>query len=416
VELKQQKTSPGFARWPWLLFVFLPLAVVNSGHGFLYLARGNSRLPDDFPRRWREEQYVLAGKNPYDILFTRDQAIGRPFPAVEFQRVPIDPAVGILDYVGYPPWTYFTGVALHSAPLPWGRYQYAAINLIALVALVLWAVGEAPRSCDLEARWFLPISFLATMPFFVTLTYGQYGVIVLAMLACSARLSGGRCWWLSGLLLGVAMLKPTMAAAFFLLPLARRRWGELIVAAAYTAVGCVVICAMTRTSPILFLAQMESDSTRSVVETGSLLKGVWEAGVPLKIALPTLIIALGAAGYLWIRALGSRATILDRLAIAGFIARLYTYHRPYDDLLLTFLLVALAVRLIRKPAPILLAAMLLVGLSLWLPLGFHWRWPALAFQHFCWFVGVAVLNADILSQAAPDADIPEKHKRSLNPT
>jgi len=387
------------ALWTWGLLILLPLAIFYSGRGLIILARGHTGRPDDFARRWREERYVIARINPYDVLFTRDRSIGRPLPTSDFRTVPADPAVGGLDTIGYPPWTYFSGLAFHSARLPWGRWQYAVANLIALVAITLWALGEAPPRSAPAARWFLPVCCLATMPFFCTLTYGQYGVLLIALLAWSARLSGTRRWWVSALLMGVAMLKPSVTLAFLLVPLRGRRGPELFLTAAYVALAGLAVCAWTRTDPHVFMLQMRVDSERYVLDAPGLLKAAVVAGVPLRIAMPGLMLVLLAAAFLWIREFGGRETVLDQLAIAGLTARIFTYHRPYDDLLLVFLLVALTARLIKRPTTGLLAGTFLVGLSLWLPLGFGWKWPFAAMQHLCWFAGAAILTADVLERA-----------------
>ena len=121
------------------------------------------------------------------------------------------------------------------------------------------------------------------------------------------------------------------------------------------------------------------------------------AKVPLNVALPVLILTFLIATGWWMIYMGDRASMLDRLAIAGLAARLFTYHRPYDDLLLVFLLVALTVRWMKGPTQSLAISTLAVGLSLWLPLGFGWKWPFAAIQHLCWVSGAVVLTRDILS-------------------
>lgn len=95
-------------------------------------------------RRWREQRYVLASKKPYDVLFTLEEKLGRNPPASRFRHMDEDPEIGVVDTIGYPPWTYFSGLLIHSLPLRWARLQFWFANLFALTALVLWALKQAP--------------------------------------------------------------------------------------------------------------------------------------------------------------------------------------------------------------------------------------------------------------------------------
>ena len=202
--------------------------------------------------------------------------------------------------------------------------------------------------------------------------------------------------------MGMAMLKPSFTLPFGLLLLCRRDWRAVAVAAMYVLGGGLLVCWMTQTPPETFMSQSQAGAVLYALDLPSLLKAlVVVAHVPMKVALPGLtLIFLIATGW-WVMYTGDRASMLDRLAIAGLAARLFTYHRPYDDLLLVFLLVALTVRWMKRPTPSLEMATLAVGLSLWLPLGFGWKWPFAAMQHLCWVSGAVVLTRDILAIPGP---------------
>jgi Glycosyltransferase family 87 len=382
--------------WFWGVLVLAPLAFAYTGYGFVLLARGNTGLPDDFMRRWREQRYVLTSKDPYDVLFTHEERMGQRPPTLNFRHVDVEKQIGALDTIGYPPWTYMTGILLHSMPLPWARLQYAFANLLALASIGWWAVKQTPQGLPGSAKWFLPLSMLGTMPFWSTLAYGQYGVLLVAMVAWSVSLSEAGWCVAAGVLMGMAMLKPSFTLPFGLLLLCRRHWRAVAVAATYVLSGGLLVCWMTRTAPETFMGQMQADAPRYVLDLPGLLKALVVAKVPLKLAFPGLILIFLIATGWWMIYMGDRASMLDCLAIGGLTARLFTYHRPYDDLLLVFLLVALTVRSMKKPTPSLAMATLAVGLSLWLPLGFGWKWPFAAMQHLCWVLGAAVLTRDIL--------------------
>jgi Glycosyltransferase family 87 len=389
--------------WYWGVFVLAPLALAYTGYGFVLLVRGNTGLPDDFMRRWREQRYVLMSIDPGDVFFTYEERMGRqPPPKLNFRHVEVEKEIGVLDALAYPPWTYTTGILLHSMPLPWARLQYAFANLLALGSIWWWAMKQTPSGLPGLARCFLPLSMLGTMPFWCTLAYGQYGVLIVAMLAWSVSLSEAGWGVVAGILMGMAMLKPSFTLPFGLLLLCRRDWRAVAVAAMYVLGGGLLVCWMTQTPPETFMSQSQAGAVLYALDLPSLLKAlVVVAHVPMKVALPGLtLIFLIATGW-WVMYTGDRASMLDRLAIAGLAARLFTYHRPYDDLLLVFLLVALTVRWMKRPTPSLVMATLAVGLSLWLPLGFGWKWPFAAMQHLCWVSGAVVLTRDILAIPGP---------------
>ena len=394
------RASPASAAariWFWGVLVLAPLTLAYTGYGLVLLVRGNTGLPDDFMRRWREQRYVLMSKDPYDVLFTHEERMGQQPPTLNFRQVDVEKQIGALDSIGYPPWTYMTGILLHSMPLPWARLQYAFANLLALSSIWWWAMKQTPPGLPGLARWFLPLSMLGTMPFWCTLAYGQYGVLLVAMVAWSLSLSEAGWGVAAGVLMGMAMLKPSFTLPFGLLLLCRRKWRAVAVAGTYVLVGGLLVCWMTHTAPESFMSQMQADAPRYVLDLPGLLKGLVLAQVPLKVALPGLILIFLIATGWWVIYTGARATTLDHLAIAGLAARLFTYHRPYDDLLLVFLLVALTVRCVNRPTQFLVMATLAVGLSLWLPLGFGWKWPFAAIQHLCWVSGTVVLTRDILA-------------------
>jgi hypothetical protein len=76
-----------------------------------------------------------------------------------------------------------------------------------------------------------------------------------------------------------------------------------------------------------------------------------------------VVLATGCALiFLW-----RQASMLTLFALAGVTARLWTYHRGYDDLIGVFLLLALGVIGLERQRDAAIAAFLVMGLTLWLP-------------------------------------------------
>jgi hypothetical protein len=86
-------------------------------------------------------------------------------------------------------------------------------------------------------------------------------------------------------------------------------------------------------------------------------------------------------------------SLLTLFACAAVIGRVFTYHRPYDDLMLVFLLLALLTLAFSYPSRLNIIIVSLVGLTLWLPLSIqnlaspYWS----IFQNTIWLIALVYL-------------------------
>jgi len=280
----------------------------------------------------------------------------------------------------YPPatwlllWPTYSWLTFDQARLLW-----TFINLAALAALCLLcarAMSGQGRLASLCAG-LAPLSVPAMADSF---GIGQLTIVVLP-LTIGAVVIAARTqptWWsdaAAAALFVVALMKPNLTAPFFLpLVIVSRR----IRLVAFVIFGYAVLTyAASLAQPVGLVTQIRDwlRYMRGVAGEGygnlqSLL--IWlewpEAFFPLVLAL---VIAL-AAWVWWCR----RSDVWILLAVAAIVARLWTYHRVYDDAVLLIPVIALARMVGRDTDDVdwLQDLAVLIGFAaiLWIPLQFHY--------------------------------------------
>jgi hypothetical protein len=312
--------------------------------GAAYQIKGNVELVAgdaasaaiDLRNRDYEQAFFMEGKDPYDHMVGSE-----------------------------PPWGYVFGQVLVWPPWPAVRGYFAAINLIALAWLMIWAYRE-PRGATVEARLLIMAAVFAFGGSCTATEVGQISIVVTALLAGALSCDRARRPYLCGLLVALALIKPTIAAPFAVALLVTARYRAVLAAAAYGAAATAVAWLVTNTSPILMLqqlahgaAQFISDGTLGLVDLVTML-GASPAAVvwlPLLIALPGLALMAGV-----------RPSLPIAFAVATVWARLWTYHKSYDDVMLVFVLVPLGVFALRQaPSRLAVVAFVVMGVLAWIP-------------------------------------------------
>ena len=143
------------------------------------------------------------------------------------------------------------------------------------------------------------------------------------------RLSESRSW-LAGILYSLALIKPSLALPFLLAPLRRRRWWALAWTAAIELVLLISASLLLRASPIAMVSKwlavgryfMQGMYTaQEIINDFHLVGSAWNT------VLPLVVVALGF--FLIYHSEPSRT-----LAMLSVIAVVWTYHYPYDFLVL----------------------------------------------------------------------------------
>lgn len=301
--------------------------------------------------RWLEQACVFAGVSPYRVA--EGPQPGCPLPS------------RFLQFVNYPPWAYFTGLFVLWPPLWATRILFAILDLVG-TALVVTEVWKWSRPAGREIAWLLVAAVLAVSAYFDTLAVGQYGIVVLGLLVGVRRLLERGRFALGGVLLGVAMLKPTFAGPFVVPLLVARRWRALAGLGLYLGGASAVTWALTGSDPATMLREM--------VRYG----GAWLGNSygPINLALAagfspeacvaltaTAGLALGLGCHLW----GRERSHVYHFGVAAVIARVWTFHNVYDNVVLVPALVALMCLWLAVRSATAAAVAGVFALSLWLP-------------------------------------------------
>ncbi len=357
----------------------------------------------DLRSRWLEQQIVLSGRNPFDLA----EAVraGRAVPDALAIPDALLPHVAVLT--GYPPWAYFAGAFVLWPSWAVSRVLYAGLNGVA-TAYVLVEAHRWGRRLGGTAPWLLPASVWAVSAHLSTLLLGNYGVLVVACLlgALHAHETGRS--WLAGVLLGLALTKPTLAAPFLIPYAVTGAWGTLAACAAYLAVGSAVVWWFSAADPITLLGQMAEAALTYVGHGYGPVNLLLDAGIPPR----TAVLAAGLVGAgvgLAVSWTYRTRPMLFHFAVAAVVARLSMHHKFLDNVILSFLLLGVGAVSVSGRASGAGIVFVALGLTLWLPGGLVVHPDRYAFTP--WAQGlqlvVWVVSAGYLAQAwgrlGPDA-------------
>ena len=361
----------------------------------------------DLHMRWLEQRYVYNGQNPYDVVeLVHAQKFNLPLPECTRDNR-VDPAIGTPYHRagGYPPWTFLT-VAPIVLPTQWHftATYFAILNVLALTITFVWAY-QIGRPHSRAGGVFLA---LPQSPFSLTTGRSRLASTESLSMLCSLVFigwcrNGGR--FAGGILFGMATLKPQISALFALSFLVRRQWRALAAATAYVVLASVFSWVMTRTNPLEMLEQMYALAQQWTDHPNPRIKEQHPVGyssfssvlldlhVDRKVATPLAAITglLLAVALTW---LWRNSSTLTLFAIAATTGRLWSYHLPYDDVMLIFLIVALGKLVMTHRSIGTVLAFCLVGLSLWAPIPYgHYPLPLQIAQMSSWLFGLAILLA-----------------------
>ena len=405
----------------WVLVAASLVLLASAGaklRGGFYDLAVSSRVrpvvgpPIDLRYRWVEWRYVFGrGVDPFDVYLWE-----QPEGPVEAARSSPgagrpDAALGPVLRASYPPWSYPLATPALAWRWPAARRAMAlfdAAGLVALAALGGWFARAAawPVAAACAAL------SLAAAQHYTLLRLGQPAVVVVALLAgamiCLSndgeepgvvkgdgldgrpdprlpprrRESGLRVtgWksgssvrgvgleFVAGVLVGVALLKPTLAVPFVLVLLVRRRWWAAAACTGVVAAAAAVTWARTGVDPLTMTRQMLAVGGQIEASKG-LSEGVadgpvlWLRAAGLsstaasRVAAAAVLAAL-AAGL----GLTRRRPVWQAFALAALAAQLWAHHKPYDEIVLLLLVLpagaALLARWLRETRPAVAAACL----------------------------------------------------------
>ncbi|MBV6623489.1 MAG: DUF2029 domain-containing protein [Rivularia sp. (in: Bacteria)] len=347
------KTIKSFIKQEKILFVSILLTVpvlIYFFTGFYDLLIPKDTAVD-LLSRWKEQQYIYQGVYPYDAMKGSPNII---------------PEIGVIDSGGYPPWSFFTGFVFFP-PISWEltRLYHAFLNTISILISGIFAYRIGLPYNRAKALFCLT-AVLAIASNKSTLTMGQYGLIVNALLILMFWLiQNNKNIWI-GLMLGVAMVKPNISAPYFLILIIRKRLKSILAFSLYIILGSIYIWIITKLSPIYMLNKIFGQSKYFADKGYSAIGFVTALGLDPKQAT----VLLGIIGLLAVSIiiyLCRNYSLLNLFAICSVIGRVCIYHRHYDNVMLIFLLLAAIKLFFDKPNKLNILFVSLLGFSLWVP-------------------------------------------------
>jgi hypothetical protein len=135
---------------------------------------------------------------------------------------------------------------------------------------------------------------------------------------------------------------------------------------------------------------------------GSLLV---RAGMPATMAARLCAVVFMSAALVVMGVL-RKLPMLSLFGLASGFGRLWTYHRVYDNVMLIFLLVALAVGWFRDGSRWVCAAILLLGFTVWFPIHSIDVWQTHLLHVLIWMAAMAVLAVMARGEPAASATGP----------
>jgi hypothetical protein len=291
--------------------------------------------------QWQSAQYYLRGVNPFPVSFYYQDVVR---PTGRQEGPGYLPEVGWPEEVAYPPSSTLTQIALYGwSSLEVTRWIFVVVNLLAAAVVAWWAqdlIGGTRAT-----RWLFAGLALLNLGYSQTLVNGNYGILVVAalMLAFVLRKEHPVA---AGLVLGLAFVKPTITAPFLVLFLADRRYRVLLVMTGVAVASVALSVVLTSTGPLMLVRQSLEGAARFAKAPYAIwqLLRAWGTGAGVALAVNAAVFLIPFAVVVW-RAV-TRGTLetswLALAALSGVVARLFTYHNSIDNVVLTFLVLALA--------------------------------------------------------------------------
>lgn len=401
---QSHESSPRYAVWLWAgIGCLLLLAGAYHAKGVYHLTVGTEYGDAvDLRLRWCEQHYMLRGRNPFDVWAVhasrpRQQGV---IPRETGRSSAIDPDLSVCD-PAHPPWGYVSGALFFFPSWPLARWYFACLSLGASLAIGTWAWRQG-RAHQRQTAWLWAAAVLAIGGSATALEVGQYGILLTACLVATLWCAESQRPMLGGLCLGIAMAKPTIAGPFMGALILQRHWQLVASALLYMLLASGVAWLMTATSPVELLQQLLLVGA-TIAEEGTLspIKAFTSLGMgPTGATLLTMAVVVGV-GMMLIYWSGSRHGLYG-FAVAAVTARLWTYHKTYDNVMLIFTLLALGELAYRRPdTRFPMVAFYVMGASLWLPGRLSHLWLVQLIQLVVWLVAVYVVQRYYMTWPQP---------------
>ena len=304
---------------------------------------------------------------------------------------------------GYLPWSYFNATLFFPpfvSQWEWAniKWYFWALNLL---CLLLTALLVYQKTKAMGVQWalvaaFLPIANVATH---LNLKNGNYAIIVVFCLFLFLHCIERKNQFGAFLAICLALIKPNISMLFVLITLVRRQFVLAAGIVIYLIVATLVISNVTQSSVYSMFeaffdnfADFAQKRTDLMLYVESIVAQFGFAEHYLDTLVYLLLFISACLSYAFI-VLVSRFKIDNLTLFAGIavISRVGMYHRNYDDSMLVFLLLALFYLFHKTRHHIDFLCFILVGLTLWLPIGEYASKEVKSIKVIIWLASMAWL-------------------------
>ena len=221
-----------------------------------------------------------------------------------------------------------------------------AFSMVAFACLFGRLMVKESGAASTLDRVFVLMMFLSMNATGVTLGNGQVTLLVLFLVTASILFLDRHAEWRPGTLLAltgllIALVKPSNSVPFFALALVRRNGLRTVVAVAVGYVALTIFAARFQGQPLLaFLANSIAAGRAATAQGGyanldNWLTAIGWSGWSLSAASVALAALIG-----WL-IMHRDADLWVLLGVTAIVARLWMYHRVYDDMLILLPMLAL---------------------------------------------------------------------------
>ena len=329
----------------WLIWL------VAAGRGVYEKGNGS-----DIVRLWVVCRYVNSGNDPYslakDILIAKYGA-GNPGRNKIFfipKEVPAQRAGDVIPELGPPEATYpapaigILALTIGWFPNPtpvvwlWFGVNILALCMVAIGLTRLWTMPPGGGT-HFDNRRYVLAALLLFPPTYFIVEVSQFSLLVFALILAANDPACNRV--LRGIALGVALMKPSLALPFLLVPLVRREWRIVLVAVAVQALPAAYVA--WRTGRTVGLLTDWFAVAGFFTLSGMYTVQDWLALVSPRFPWIVPVASLGIMALCGLTLVVARKLPLPRLvSLAAVTSVFWTYHLGYDFIVLFPVLMALA--------------------------------------------------------------------------
>lgn len=298
-------------------------------------------VPSDLPGHWRICKYTLEGYNPY-LLIGKESLI----PSIGqiprgFSTVPWSCVFGNLFYGGF-------------MPLSWATTYIFVLHFGALFFLIYILYHKFYPLLSGKALAVLILLPCTHFSFTYSLSYSNSGGIICCILIIALLISHEHPLT-AGVLLGLSMMKPQIAAISGLVFLLNKQWKVLTLASIIVMSGWISTAIITSTPLLELLLQTFNSGTAEITQYLGLLNNLKYFNVNSKLIL-LLNMAIGAVYviilYFYIKKQSSDAFQSPFIYVPACIASTFwIYKNGTDYSILTFASIFFCMLCVKKELP-----------------------------------------------------------------